>query len=213
MIDHPMTRDRRTPFRPEHLGVMATLLPGFSSVTYHAARRPLWHRPDGVGARVRRARFVAHPMEHVRGAAARVAPLAARLHRADQAWPRRGASSHLDSLQSLRTNFVDLARGVLDELPSREVARRLLLSSCGPFATLGTQAGRSRQSVVDLAIRLRNHKFLHHRHVTSIIDDMWMGRSAEGGSVRLATLRAALEAVAADALSVHRRAHCQASGE
>ena len=80
--------------------------------------------------------------------------------------------------------FSQHAVGVLEHLPNQETARRLLLSTVGDFATIGSP-GSMKDSILGLAIVLQNKDFVSQRYCQEILDDMWWGRSSRSGRVCL----------------------------
>ena len=184
-LEHPMRRDVRTPFRAEHLVLMAEALPGFSA--YHHARAG----PSGLElmtwAVLCGASDLARQVWNTSEAPLRAALLTQRIC-AIVATRHAQTTGDEAAVRSLQRTLSQLTSGVLDELSDREQARRLLLSTCGPFATLGTARGLERLSTIDLAVSLQNQPFVRHPYVVGIVDEMWMGRSAGGGPVRLAHL-------------------------
>ncbi|KAL1520819.1 hypothetical protein AB1Y20_022381 [Prymnesium parvum] len=93
----------------------------------------------------------------------------------------------INELQETEDFFNRYAIKLLDNIPDQETARKLLLSTASPKATLGAPKD-IRLSLLDLAIDLRNVQFISHRHCQAVIDDIWKGRSPDCGKVQLATL-------------------------
>ena len=95
----------------------------------------------------------------------------------------REKKAHIVGLKGLAKKFDELALGVLDRLPDAEVARKVLQSRHGDVALLCSYHGvlfdEHRASTLDVALRLKNKKFVAHTKTQECIDDIWRGRSEE----------------------------------
>lgn len=111
-------------------------------------------------------------------------PLRAALIAQDMLEKIRLKSSKRAGLEEHVALFQRHARGVLENLPDQETARRLLLSHVGDFATLGSP-GKEKESILMLAIHLQNKDFVSHHYCQEILDEMWWGRSEKSGRVCL----------------------------
>ena len=110
-------------------------------------------------------------------------PLRAALIAQDMLDKIRDKGQKLAGLEESVALFSRHAVGVLEHLPDQETARRLLLSEVGDFRTLGTP--NQQESILKLAINLKNKDFVSRPYCQGILDEMWWGRSAHSGRVCL----------------------------
>ena len=185
-LESPMQVDSPTPFRPEHVSALAPLVPGFET---YAPLRTSASAVDLLLLAIERGSSAELAIGLWRACEA---PLRASLlgqRMCDRLLASRPADGrHHSELHSLRAQLCESACSILEALPDVETTRRLLLSTSGPFATLGAP-GASRLSLLDLALELGNGRFVAHRRCAAVADEMWRGRraAADGscGSVQL----------------------------
>ena len=72
---------------------------------------------------------------------------------------------------------------MLEHLPDQETARKLLLTSEAESHDLGSEHFRS--NLLEVAVELRNQKFIAHRYCQGVVEEMWKGRSPACGRVFL----------------------------
>ena len=166
-----------TPWREEHVLMLRQHIVGFD---YYAARQRTVRAFDLLvwGICCGATGFVKVIWERT------VSPLRAALIGQEVCRKLRvSLSAESDELVSLEKWFETNAVALLDTLDNQETARKLLLTSEGDSAELGTRHRRS--SLFEVAVELENKKFISHRFCQALVEEMWNGRSAACGRIML----------------------------
>ena len=89
----------------------------------------------------------------------------------------------VDELENAMEKFSKETVGVLEHLTDKEEVRKLLTGKHGEFSTLGIK-GHRKIDILELAIDLKNQKFVAHRHCQNILDEQYNGRAPQCGLVK-----------------------------